>query len=59
MDKDSRIQVNLRVDKEDLDMIEALRRAFTPIPPATAIWRQALREMHERHVKAADRKARK
>lgn len=56
MDKGSRIQVNLRVDKEDLDMIEALRRAFTPIPPATAIWRQALREMHERHVKTDKRR---
>ena len=58
MDKDSRIQVNIRVDKEDLNRIEALRRAFTPIPPASAIWRQALTEMHERHVKT-DRKARK
>ena len=54
-----RLQINLRVDDVDLEMVAALRRAAQyGIPSATDIWRQALKEKYDRH-RAIDRKAKK
>ena len=54
-----RPQINIRAEPLDLEMVEALRRAgASPIPTATDIWREAVREKYDRMI-AADRKARK
>jgi hypothetical protein len=45
-----RLQINIRVDDIDLLMVEALRRRESPIPTASDVWRQALREMHDRKL---------
>lgn len=54
-----RLQINLRVDDVDLEMVAALRRAaLDSIPTATDIWRQALKEKYDRN-RAPDRKVKK
>ena len=54
-----RLQINLRIDDVDLEMVAALRRAAqSGFPSATDIWRQALKEKYDRH-RAVDRKAKK
>jgi len=45
---DSGKQLNLRVYEEDLDAIERIRRAMSPIPAASEVVRQAIRELDER-----------
>jgi len=47
-DKEKRLQLNLRVYEEDLDAIERIRRAMSPIPAASEVVRQAIRELDER-----------
>lgn len=49
--KKDRLQINIRVDPEDLLMVEDLRKLESPIPPASEIWRKAVREMHARKSK--------
>ncbi len=56
--KKDRLQINIRVDDLDLQMIEVLRRSQSPIPTATDIWRDALRQMYDRHI-SSEKKSRK
>jgi len=41
-------QLNLRVYQEDLDAIERIRRAMSPIPAASEVVRQAIHELDKR-----------
>jgi len=47
----TRIQINIRVELEDLAMVEELRKLESPIPTASEIWRRGLREMYARKKK--------
>lgn len=61
MDKEKRRQANFRIEEEDQEMIQALRRTVTredgKVPSETDVWRMSLREMYDREVKG--RKGRK
>jgi len=46
-----RLQLNLRVEPEDLEAIERIRRASSPIPTASEVVRQAVRELDKRLAK--------
>ena len=51
MAKEKRLQLNLRVEQEDLDAIERIRRALTPLPSVTDAVRQAIHELDKRLAK--------
>jgi len=53
--KKVRLQANFRIEEEDQEMIQALRRTITrpdgKVPSETDIWRLCLREIYDRDVK--------
>lgn len=48
MKQEKRLQLNLRVYQDDLDAIERIRRATSPIPAASEVVRQAIHELDKR-----------
>lgn len=46
-----RLQLNIRVEKEDLDAIEDIRRTMSPIPSASEVVRKAIQELRDRATK--------
>lgn len=50
-----RLQLNIRVYQEDLDAIERIRRALSPIPSTTDAVRQAIHELDKRLAKKGGR----
>lgn len=48
MKKEKRLQLNIRVEQEDLDAIERIRRALSPLPSATEAVLQAIHELDRR-----------
>ena len=55
MAKEKRLQLNLRVEQEDLDAIERIRRALSPLPSVTDAVRQAIHELDKRLAKKGGR----
>lgn len=47
-DTEKRLQLNIRVEQDDLDAIERIRRALSPIPSTTDAVRQAIHELDKR-----------
>ena len=57
MEKDKpRLQLNMRVEQDDLDAIDRIRRATIPLPTITEAVLLAIRELDERLAKKAARK---
>lgn len=48
MKKEKRLQLNIRVEQEDLDAIERIRRALSPLPSVTEAVLQAIHELDRR-----------
>lgn len=51
--KEPRLQLNIRVEQEDLDAIEEVRKGLSPIPTVTEVVRRAVRELRDRERKRA------
>lgn len=56
MSKDTRKQINLRIDPELDALIDDMRRQTRPIPSVSELMRQALVEKAERDLKRAARR---
>lgn len=53
--EEKRLQLNIRVTQEDLDAIDRIRRASSPIPSTTDAVRQAIQELDKRLAKKGSR----